>query len=300
MRKLGYVLGILLVFGGSVVVVGGWVACQRGTHPVQAVSPYNPSQFDLPLEDVRFESRDGVRLAGWYVPGSSGATVVLAHGRGGSRSDMLPHANYLHRAGFSVLLFDFRYRGDSEGSVHTVGAKEPWNLQAAVGYLLTRSDVDHERIGVQGGSLGAVSSILAAAETPAIRGVVAEIPYADLPSAIAHSFDHPQEGVGLPSFPFAWATKLICELCLGVDFDSVSPLKVIGRISPRPVFLIDNLGDDMFSGDSVERLYAAAGEPKSLWSLAAPHGRGWETTPDEYERRVLAFWRQTFGLDSPE
>ena len=300
MRKLGYVLGILLVFGGSVVVVGGWIACERGTHPPQSASPYKPSQFNLPLEDVHFESRDGLRLAGWFVPGSSGATVILAHGRMGSKGDMLPDADYLHRAGFSVLLFDFRFRGKSEGTVHTVGAKEPWDVQAAVRYLLTRTDVDPERIGVQGGSLGAVSSILAAAETPEIRGVVAEIPYADLPSAIAYSFDHPQEGVGLPSFPFAWATKLICEFRLGVDFDKVSPRRAIGKISPRPVFLIDDLGDDVFPSDSVELLFEAAGEPKSLWQVAAPHGRGWETARDEYEGRVLAFWRQTFGLDSPK
>ena len=67
-------------------------------------------------------------------------------------------------------------------------------------YLKTRSDVDSERIGVQGSSLGAVSAILAAAETPEIKGVVAEIPFKDLPSAIAHAFEHPGEGAGLPSF----------------------------------------------------------------------------------------------------
>ena len=135
---------------------------------------------------------------------------------------------------------------------------------------------------------------------PEIKGVVAEIPYTDLPSAIAHSFEHPKEGVGLPSFPFALATKLICEFRLGVDFDNVAPVKVIGRINPRPVFLIDDLGDDMFPSNSVEMLYEAAREPKTLWQVAAPHGRGWETAPDEYERRVLAFWRQTFGMNSPE
>lgn len=198
------------------------------------------------------------------------------------------------------MLFDFRYRGESEGCEHTLGAKEPWDVQAAVRYLLTHPDVDPERIGVQAGSLGAVSSILAAAETPEIKGVVAEIPYADLPSVIAYSFDHPKEGVGLPSFPFALATKLVCEFRLGVDFDDVAPLKVIGKISPRPVFLIDNLEDDVFPSDSVEMLYEAAGEPKLLWQVAARHAQGWETAPKEYERRVLAFWRETFGISQPE
>jgi hypothetical protein len=129
--------------------------------------------------------------------------------------------------------------------------------------------------------------------------VVAEIPCKGLPSAIAHDFEYPGEGVGLPSFPFAPVSQCFCELRLGVDLDEVSPVKVIGQISPRPVFLIDDLEDDVFPSDSVEVLYEAAREPKELWQIpGATHSTraGWETAPEEYERRVLAFWRETFGM----
>ena len=133
--------------------------------------------------------------------------------------------------------------------------------------------------------------------------MVAEIPFKDLPSAIAFAFEHPREGVGLPSFPFAPVSKFFCELYLGVDLDEVSPAKVIGQISPRPVFLIDEMEDDVFPSDSVEVLYEAARQPKELWQIpGATHSTrgGWETAPEEYERRVLAFWRQTFGLTQPD
>ena len=302
-RKIYWAVAIALVVPAAVVIGGGWIGCCRGIHPPLGESPYDTSQFDLPLEDVYFLSRDGLRLAGWFIPGTNGATVILAHGRGSERSRMLPHANYLHKDGFSVLMFDFRYRGESEGDESTMGVKEPWDIEGAVDYLKTRSDVDSERIGVQGGSLGAVSAILAAAETPEIKGVVAEIPFKDLPSAIAHAFEHPSEGVGLPSFPFAPVSKFFCELRLGVDLDEVSPVKVIGQISPRPVFLIDDLEDDVFPSDSVEVVYKAAREPKELWQIpGATHTTrgGWETAPEEYERRVLAFWRQTFALGESE
>ena len=83
----------------------------------------------------------------------------MAHGRGSYKNHFLPHAAYLHRAGFSVLLFDFRYRCDSEGDAQTLGAKESWDLQSAVYYVMTRPDVDPERIGLQGGSMGAASGI---------------------------------------------------------------------------------------------------------------------------------------------
>lgn len=296
-RKVYWAAAGVCVAAAIVVLAGGWIGCERGLRQNQMADKYTLSHFDLPPpEAVSFQTRDGLRLAGWFLPGSNGATVVLVHGRGGSRTRMLPHADYLHRGGFSVLLFDLRYQGESEGEEATLGAKEVWDVKAAVRYVATRPDVDPERIAVQGGSLGAVSAILAAAETPEIKGVVAEIPFTDLRAAIAHAFEHPREGVGLPSFPFEPISTFFCEARLGVDLDAVAPLSVIGMISPRPIFLIDDLEDDLFPSDSVELLYQAAREPKELWPIPARHGQGWETTPEEYERRVLAFWRRTFGI----
>lgn len=289
-----WTVGVALVVVAAMVLAGGWVGCDRAIHPVRKEPTYTLAQFDLPRpEPVFFPSRDDINLAGWFLPGTSGATVVLVHGRRGSRAHMLPHAGYLHRAGFSVLLFDLRHRGKSGGEASSLGAKETWDVLAAVNYLVTRVDIDPERIGVQGNSLGGVASLLAAAEMPRIRGVVAEGPYTDLRSIIVHAFDHPREGVGLPSFPFAPVATLVCETRLGIDVDQVSPLSSIADISPRPILLIDDLGDDLLPRGSVKRLYRAAGEPKDLWQVAAAHGRGWEAEPAEYERRVLAFWRRT-------
>ncbi|MFQ5926557.1 MAG: alpha/beta hydrolase, partial [Terriglobia bacterium] len=237
-------------------------------------------------------------LAGWFIPGTNGATVILAHGMGSERSWMLSHANYLHKDGFSVLLFDFRYRGEHEGDDFTGGAKERWDIEGAVDYLKTRSDVDPDRIGAQGSSAGAASAILAAAETPEIKGVVAQIPFNSVSGILNHIFPIL---TGLPSFPFAPVTRLVCEFRLGVDLDDIAPDKVIAKISPRPVFLIDEGKDHLFPYDSVEVLYNLAREPKQFWSVpGAKHGKAWETAPEEYERQVLAFWRKALGIIQPE
>ena len=169
-----------------------------------------------------------------------------------------------------------------------------------VDYLKTRPDVDPERIGVQGNSLGAASAILAAAKKPEITGVVAHIPFTSINDILCHSFKN-ELGFGLPCFPFAHVTKWTAELRLRVDLDKIAPVEVIGRISPRPVFLIDEGMDTVFPSNSVETLYVAAGDPKTFWTVPdATHGKGWETAPEEYERRVLVFWRQTFGIAKPE
>jgi dipeptidyl aminopeptidase/acylaminoacyl peptidase len=168
---------VIVLIEIGVVLVLSWIACDKAIHPEMEVSPYKLSDYDLPVEEVRFKTRDNLTLAAWFIPGTNGATVILVHGRVGTRHWMLPHANYLHKSGFSVLLYDSRSFGESEGEEVTQGAKEPWDVEGAVEYLKTRIDVDPKRIGVQGSSLGAVSAILAAAETSEITGVVAQIPF---------------------------------------------------------------------------------------------------------------------------
>ena len=298
LARRGKVYWAAAVVVGVVVALGavGWYASEQVIHPKQEPSPYRPEDYKLPLKNVHFQSRDGLKLAGWFVPSTNGATVVLAHGRGGYKDWMLPHADYLHKAGFSTLLVDFRYRGEGEGDAQTLGAKESWDIQSAVDYLKTRPDVDPERIGVQGNSLGAASAILAAAEKPEIKGMVAHIPFTSINDILCHSFKN-ELGFGLPCFPFAHLTKWTAELRLGVDLDKVAPVEVIGRISPRPVFLIDEGMDTVFPCDSVETLYVAARDPKMFWTVPdATHGQAWETAPEEYARRVLAFWRDTLGI----
>ena len=298
-KRRGYwATAIVVGVGVAIVLAVGWYASEEVIHPKQPQSPYRPEDYKLPLEDVHFQSRDGLRLAGWFVSGTNGATVVLVHGRSGYKDWMLPDADYLHKAGFSVLLFDNRYQGESEGDAQTLGAKESWDIQSAVDYLRTRPDVDPERIGVQGDCLGAASAILAASEKPEIKGVVAHIPFTSVNDIVCHFFKYK---FGLPCFPFAHVSKWTTELRLGVDLDKVAPVEVIGRISPRPVFLIDEGMDTVFPCNSVETLYVAARDPKMFWMLPdATHGQAWETAPEEYERRVLAFWRQTFGIAYPE
>ena len=284
-----------------VILVVCWIASGLVVHPDRWVSPYTLRRFGLPQPElVHFETRDGVKLAGWFFRGSNGATVILAHGRSANRKRMLPHADYLHREGFSVFMFDFRYHGESEGDTSTFGAKEQWDVEGAVAYLKKRTDVDPERIGVQGNSVGAVAGILAAEELPEIKGLICEAPFNNLNGLLDYII---HDLIGAPTFPFTVLTKWFSELRMGVDFDQVAPDKIIGKISPRPIFLIDDLEDDLTPKDSVEVLYEAAREPKALWQIPdCPHDLGYECAPEEYERRVLAFWRDTPGkiqTDSP-
>ncbi|MCX6020751.1 MAG: alpha/beta fold hydrolase [Chloroflexi bacterium] len=251
----------------------------------------SPALWGMAYEPVSFESSDGAVLRGWFIPGRSRATVALAHGLWMDRQSMLPIATALHqRAGVSLLLFDFRSVGESGGDRITFGYREQGDLAAAVDYLESRPDVDPQRIGAMGNSLGAAVTLLTAAARPDIAAVAADSPFTSVDSIIENSF---QLLTGLPPFPLGLLAVGISEWELGFPPAEVAPLRAVGRISPRPLFLIHGLRDKLIPYSQSEALYDAAGAPKELWLVpGADHVGARTTATAAYEQRVAAFFRR--------
>ena len=148
-----------------VVVVG----YSYGTvHTARAVVPAD--QLGVPHENVTFETRDGLELEGWYIPSRNGAAVISFPGRNGSQRQ----ARMLARHGYGVLLFDRRGEGRSEGTPNAWGWGGEADVKAAIDYLQRRPDVDDDRIGGIGLSVGGEMMIEAAAETDELKAVVSD------------------------------------------------------------------------------------------------------------------------------
>ncbi len=279
----------------------GWIGSERAIHPTPHEDLPRVQDFArLPLDEVAFLSRDGTRLAGWFLPSAAGdadargaPTVLLLHGYRDRKEQMLPHAEYLYDAGYNVLLFDFRAAGGSEGDAVTFGAREQGDVRGALDYLEARGDVDMQRAGLQGLSLGAAVAIMTAARDDRVAGVVAEAPFKDLPSEVAASFRH---RIGLPSFPFAPITVWITERRLGIDAAEISPLRDVARLQGRPLLVIDDELDDSIAQGSARAVFEAAPEPKRYWlAPGAEHARGHRDARPAYEQQVLEFWAHVFA-----
>ena len=121
-------------------------------------------------EDVAFTTSDGLRLKGWYIPSKNGAAVISFPGRSGTQQE----ARMLADHGYGVLLFDRRGEGESEGDPNMFGWQGERDIHAAVDYLQGRPDVDPERIGGIGLSVGGEMMIEAAAESDALKAIVSE------------------------------------------------------------------------------------------------------------------------------
>jgi dipeptidyl aminopeptidase/acylaminoacyl peptidase len=271
---------------GALVVVS-WFVSQRVLHPTHKQEDHTLADFDLPAQDVSILSRDGIRLAGWYIPagGPPAPGVLLSHGHGRSRSELLPHANFLHEAGYAVLMFDYRHRGESEGSEVAMGLSEQDDLLAAIDHLAGRPDVDARHIGILGLSMGSVVALLVAARDQRIKTVVAECPYATADAIMTRALRHFYH---LPRFPFGLAAKRLVELRLGMSLDIADAIDVVRRIAPRPLMFIADEADAVVGPEEARKLFDAAREPKRYWLVPdANHSRGWQAAPEEYERRVL-------------
>ena len=246
-----------------------------------------------PVERVTFPATDGIELVGWFIPHpESQAVIVLSHGSGSNGPAMWKwgHGPFLYEGGYSVFVFDHRGHGQSPGRVTTLGLREVRDFLGAVRYLSSRPDVDAERIGALGISMGAGVVLAAAAKEPAIKTVVADSVLADMGVTI-------RERMGTISTP--WGTirfgKLLLwllNLITGADLAAFKPLDAVPHISPRAVLLIN--GADDWTGtnpDDARALYAAAGEPKELWIVpGAGHGQSYSAAGKEYQERVLSFF----------
>jgi uncharacterized protein len=149
---------VLLALVVQPLAIALWLA-GKPREPVTAT-------FEVPHRDVTLRTDDGVRLAGWYAPGRTGAAVVLVHGGGGDRTGVLRHARLLARHGFGVLLYDARGRGESGGQGNAMGWGWEHDVRAAVDYLQAQGV---RRISALGLSTGAEAVITAAPAADRLR-----------------------------------------------------------------------------------------------------------------------------------
>jgi len=249
-------------------------------------------------EEVTFASNDdAVNISGWFFASTRtdpAPAVVLCHGIWTGRRECLPLALKFHSAGYNVLCFDFRAHGLSGGRYTTVGHNETNDVIGAVEYLAERPEVDAERIGVIGFSMGAAATIQAAARCPKIAAVVSDSAYASFLEAARYSF---QLITRLPHGPIAPIAMQWAKWIVNVDASRLRPVDVISRIAPRPILITHGVLDEIVPIRHAYTLFKAAEEPKDLWTVpGAYHVGARDQLPDEYFERVEGFLGEALSV----
>ncbi|MBI5631087.1 MAG: alpha/beta fold hydrolase [Elusimicrobia bacterium] len=255
-----------------------------------------PEQYGLPYEKVSFKTRDGLTLRGWFIPSPRGPdeerTLVLCHGWGDNKGDLLKITNFLnHAAGFNLLYFDNRSHGESDGEITTIGYLETIDFDAAVDFLREKKPHTLKRLGVFGMSMGAAVATLCMPKHPEVKAAVLESPFTNYREVVRQwAWNH----FHLPYFPFIVLTLFFLRLRVGHGkVDSYHPIRAAAMISPRPLLVIGGSLDELMPEREVRAFYAAAKEPKQLWIIpGARHSKCHDLAGIEYEARVAGFFNR--------
>ncbi len=233
--------------------------------------------------DVAFRARDGVSLRGWYLPGNSGAAVIVLHGAHGSRSDVVGHIRMLTDRGYAVLAYDARGHGESGGRTNAFGWGGDADLASAVTFLRRQPGIDASRIAALGLSMGGEVALRAAGNGTALRAIVAD-------GAGASTLGDTQIVSRGPLAPMADSVTRLTMGAVAVVSREPEP-EPLRRVAARvhdPVLLIaSNRRDEL----ALDRAFAEEiGPNATVWHVAnAGHTKALAVYRAVYARRVAAF-----------
>jgi fermentation-respiration switch protein FrsA (DUF1100 family) len=235
----GTVVAILLAAG--IVLALFWVGQRRMIYiPYAGVAP--AVSLGLPrAHDATFTTDDGVTLHGWFVPADSTParfTVIVFNGNAGHRGMRAPVAAALASRGY----------GDNAGTPTEDGLAR--DARAAREYLVTRADIDTNRIVYFGESLGAAVALRLATEQPPFA-LVLRSPFTSLLDIGRHHY---------PYLPVRWLLR-----------ERYPSLERAARVS-SPTLVIAGDRDSIIPVEQSRRLYdAIAGEKRLVVIPDANH-----------------------------
>jgi dienelactone hydrolase len=293
-KLIGFAVVAFIVIGGAVLLYVDDQAARADLAPAPSTVTL-PEDLPFTIEGVTFAGGDDLTLAGWFVPPQNGATIILLHGYGGNRTSMFGYAETLVDAGYGVLLYDERASGESEGQRRSYGWEDPADVGGALRYLSSRPEVDAQRIGIAGCSIGAQVALQAATRYPDLKAV-----WADGPS-IVRPADLPA------STNMATALAALSDTILDALYQARLPIAApaplidrIDEIAPRPIMLVGGgkaLSDFGSEAPRVAHYAQHAGPNAEVWVIPeAVHCDGPTQRPDEYAARLVQFFDAALGM----
>ena len=263
------VMGLLYLYQGSLVYLPDLPG--RELHST-------PAGIGLSYQDVSLTTEDGKKLHSWFIPKEkSVAAALVYHGNAGNISHRLDTIKILNQIGLSVLIFDYRGYGQSEGEPDEIGTY--LDGQAAWRYLLEKYQPN--QIVLFGRSMGGGVASELARKLSATAGVNGKPAALILESTFTSVPNLGQEQY--PVFPI--------DLLATIRYDSLARMKDIAI----PILFLHSPDDEMIPYSHGRALFNAAREPKQFHPLRGDHNNGFRLT-SEYPRVLQDFLRQYISI----
>ncbi|CAJ1313359.1 alpha/beta hydrolase [Paenibacillus nuruki] len=260
---IGGVSGAVLALAGTRMV---WNTAVKAQTPKRIPVERKPA---MPYQDIEFVS-DGLRIQGWFIPSkiqedqqhptdhntikdptahmnstTSAPLMIIAHGWGSNRSRVLRYIEPLWEAGYALLMYDARSHGHSEPIEAPSAYTFRDDILAALDYAVHIPEIDPQRIGVLGHSMGGLGTILSLPYGLPVRAVITDSMPAQFESVLEAEFKRR----GLPLFPMAniipriWFYRSHISLKEYQQKNTVFSINEARKEADLPILMIHSRGD---------------------------------------------------------
>ena len=225
-----------------------------------------PADIGLAFEEVRFSTRDGASLHGWFIPAPGAQHVVLhCHGNGGNISHRLDSIRLFHDLGLSVFIFDYRGYGQSAGRPDEEGTYR--DAEAAWKYLLDARSFAAGQIVVHGHSLGAaVAAQLVRGRQPA--ALILESPFTSIADVASRHYWF---------LPVRWLSRF------------EYPTAAFVRDVRSPILIVHSQHDEIIPFAHGRAVYEQANEPRAFLEITGDHNAGFLLSGGRYTDGLRGF-----------
>jgi fermentation-respiration switch protein FrsA (DUF1100 family) len=228
--------------------------------PIQEISD-TPGELGMYFENVVFETEDGLRLNGWYIPAENTQfTVLFCHGNGGNIMHRLDSINIFYNFGLNCFIFDYRGYGSSEGKTSEEGTY--LDAMAAYKWLTDEKKISPNDIVIFGRSLGGsiAAQLAIRVEARALTIESAFTSYVD----IGRRF--------YPYMPVRWFARF--------RYKTIDYIKDVRC----PVMIIHSRNDEIMPFEFGRELYEVANEPKEFVEIFGSHNDGFLVSAEIYKK----------------
>ena len=224
-----------------------------------------PQDIGLDYEEVYISAKDGVRIAGWYIPSRSPrATFIFSHGNGGNISHRLEKIKMFNDLHVNVLIFDYRGYGMSKGSPSEEGLY--LDAEAVYNYLVKEKKVPPQKVIGYGESLGG-PVIIDLASKHKLGGIIVEGSFPSIRDMAKKYFPF------IPSFVYK---------------TTYNSLEKIGRIK-APKLHFHSVSDEVVPYELGKKLFDSAPGPKEFVDLEGGHNDSFLISRDVFVKKIDSF-----------
>ncbi len=236
-------------------------------YPMKTITA-TPQIENLSFEDIYFTADDNTQLNGWFIPANNAKfTILLAHGNAGNIGHRLEKILIFHNMGLNVFVFDYRGYGKSAGTPREAGLYK--DMFAAYNYLTKTRGIPKSNIIIYGESIGGAVAIDLAQKVNA-KALITEETFTSVKDMAKTAFPF------IPSFIFS------------SRFNAIGKIK---NVKCRKL-IIHSIDDEIVPFSMGERLFTAAGEPKTFLKIRGSHNTAFLDSKEEYTKGIENFINQ--------